>query len=248
MTPGIARLLAHSSRTVLDHYLRPSARERLDRHVLKEARADLDRWTAALHDLVDAERLESYRAYVGAVVATVSPLLIAVCEQEGRDLDALVHAMRPDAPWDPWVCGARSPGKVHRRRPRRVSLGALSPVLRDRCELDWFAHAGAVFEPRSLGGVRFGVRVLDRGLEMAAMLGEARLRTHGSTGSLTIREELPATLAAALPGRALDDLVEHPLLAGAGCIVTRVDDPDFWGTKLRFSLEPVAWTMPWARL
>lgn len=243
----VARLLGHASSRIAEFYIETRGVARRDRLVLATARRQLDGRMSLLHDLVDAERLEAFRDYAGAVVATVSPLLLGLCELAGLDVDELACSMRPHGEWRPWLCGRLPADAARRRKGRRNSLRVLSPDELDRCDLDWFAHAGTVATDLAPGGVRFGCRVADRGLEMAAMLGEARLRTHGSTGWIKIGGELPATLVAAAPGRPLNDLVGHPVLDLHPCVVTHVDEPDFWGTKVHFALEPVRWTMPWAR-
>ena len=90
---------------------------------------------------------------------------------------------------------------------------------------------------------------LDRGLEFAALLGAHRLRTHGKSGSITLKDtSLPEHLRQALPGVELDRVVDHPLLAGSGAVITAIDERSSkWGTKVRFALEPSPWRMPWAR-
>lgn len=112
--------------------------------------------------------------------------------------------------------------------------------------MEWL-HAGVIEHSAEHSLSMLGVRVLDRGLEMAASLGGHRLRTYGGEGSITLGMELPETLAAALPGLVLDRFIDHPLLAGAGCVVTAVDERTMWGTKVRFALAPVPWRLPWAR-
>lgn len=51
--------------------------------------------------------LAVYRAYVGEVVGTASPLLLRVCDLEGVDLDVLTLKLRPGLVWEQWLCGVR---------------------------------------------------------------------------------------------------------------------------------------------
>ena len=248
MTPEeIARLLGHSPAGMMARYGERRGTDVVDRHVVATARRDLEGRMMALHDVVSAKRLEAFRAYSGMVVATVSPLLLRICALAGLCLDELAYDMRPDAAWQPWVCGRRPFDGRQRQKGGKVSLRKLAPDELARCDLDWFAHAGLVVVPPGDGPLPFGMRVLDRGLEVAAMLGDARLRTHGHTGSLTIVGELSATIAAALPGRRLGDVFANPALQGQPCLITQVDDPGLWGTPVTFAMEPSPWTMPWSR-
>lgn len=196
---------------------------------------------------LDARRLAVYRAYVGQAVRVASPLAFRVCELHGMDLDAIAMELRPGMPWDQWLCGVR-PGDAWLRSLAGLVNAADAPEKQRREWAMWeWLHAG-----RSVWGsdlyLKFGIRVIDAGLEMAAFPGGHRIRTQGREGAITLRMELPHTVMAALPGMPLDRLMDHPLTNGAGCVVTAVDESSpRWGTKVRFALDPVPWRMPWAR-
>lgn len=186
-----------------------------------------------------------YRDYVGATVTKITPLLLRWCGLEGLDLDELVDRLGPDRPWTPWLCGPRPTdpakpvkGKASLRKPTRGEVAFH--------DLQHFAYSGVILRPKSKPR-GFGIRVLQDCLEMAAFLGNARLRTFGVEGAVTLPGELPATVAAALPGQPLDRLVQHPLLEGAGCVATRVDEPTPWGSKIHFQVAPRWWRPSWAR-
>lgn len=201
---------------------------------------------ADLAAAVADRRLSLYRDYVGATVSRVSPLLVRWCALEGFDLDQVATMLRPDRPWSAWICGPRPTAPASWRsvtafRPSQSIRGGTA--LHD---LRRFAFSGvAVRVPPAPGA--FGVRVLHDCLEFACMLGNARLRTFRGGGSLLLPHRLPATLAAALPGRTLDALVEHRVLDGAGCVVRDVREHTTRGTEVCFGLRPTAWRMPWAR-
>ena len=215
-----------------------------DRTGLGPSRRALARRLRALRQAVQEEERQAYRAHFGQAVRTVSPLLLRVCECENLDLDVLVARMGPRGAWPNWLCG---PGPDGGRRWKSERNGGGHTGLLDGGEFDSFAHGGLVVRGLGEPGGPFGLRALDRGLEMAAFLGDARLRTHGRTGSLLIRGDLPATLVAALPGRPLDHLVDHWLLAGAGCVVERVEEATRRGTTIVFRLDPIPWRAPWVR-
>lgn len=236
-----------------DHALRRAYAQSLgssaglgDRRSLSRAGRALHARMSRLYGWVGEEEAAAFRAYVGEAVTTVSPLLVRLCELEGHDLDALVAKLAPLGAWPPWLCGWR-PGEKWQRRIVGAVLATPSPTETAAWRFQELVHGGCVVQDLLHPGIPFGVRVLNRGLEMAAMLGEHRIRTHGREGSMTLKAELPRTVAIAMPGRPLDVLVSHPLLDGAGCLVTEVSEPNRRGTKVRFALEPVAWRMPWAR-
>ena len=119
------------------------------------------------------------------------------------------------------------------------------PVL--AYELDLFAHSGLVVRRPSSGVLGFGLRVHFDVLELGAVFGPVWLRTLGGTGLVTSDGELPETVATALPGRALADLVSHPLVDGSRWPILAVDPPHGRGSVVRFACEPLPWRMPWAR-
>lgn len=192
--------------------------------------------------------LAIYRAYLGDAVTTVSPLLLRVCDLNGMSLDGLVQQLCPAMFWDQWLCGVRPGDAWLRSLTGLANARDVTDELRQEWGLQEWLHGGRPVYGPTGHHIVFGIRVLEAGLEMAAFPGGHRLRTHGAEGSLTLRMALPDTVMAALPGVALDRLVDHPLLNGAGCVVTAVDEPTLrWGTKVRFALEPAPWRMPWAR-
>lgn len=209
------------------------------------ARAALDVGLHALGSGVREQRLALYRAYVGGTVTGVSPLLPSWCGHAGIDLDEAAWRLAPDRPWVRWLCG---PAPADPRAPRWGHRSAFRPGPGEAAyhDLRRFAHSGVVIR-RNLRGDGFGIRVLHDRLEFGLFLGNARIRTFGVGGAIQLPDAMPATLASALPGRPLDALVGHPLLEGAGCVVTQVDEPTRWGTKVHFRVAPRPWRLPWVR-
>lgn len=193
-----------------------------------------------------ARLLQLYRGYVGATVNGVSPLLLRWCDLNREDLDEVAWSLGPNRPWMPWLCGPRPlgtmPGSKSWYPPTGMTAGE-----RAYAALQRFAFSGTVLERRSRRDL-FGMRVRHGCLEVGAVLSGTRLRTYGSAGEIVVPGELPSTLVSALPGRTLDQLVQHPLLDGAGCIVFEVGEPQGTGTRILFRLPPVPWRLPWARV
>lgn len=191
--------------------------------------------------------LAVYRAYLGAVIETASPLLFRACALNGLPVDELALRLRPGVAWEQWLCGVRPLDAWCRELVGQTNAPDPTPALRREWALQEWLHVGVIIRDPGRRLTMLGARVLDRGLELAASVGGHRLRTHGDEGSITLRLELPATLMAALPGVPLDRFIDHPLLAGAGCMVTAVDERTMWGTRVRFGLRPLPWRLPWAR-
>lgn len=191
--------------------------------------------------------LALYRAYVGAAVDAASPLLCRACAINGLPVDELVLRLRPGCKWEQWLCGVSPLDAWCRGLVGRTNAPDPTPAQRREWALQEWLHVGVIIRDPRRRLTMLGTRVLDGCLELAASVAGHRLRTHGDGGSITLRMELPDTVMAALPGIPLDRFIDHPLLAGAGCMVTAVDEPTMWGTKVRFALAPVPWRLPWAR-
>jgi hypothetical protein len=200
---------------------------------------------AGLAREVADRRLALYRDYVGSTVTRISPLLRRWCGLEGVQVDDLARRLAPDRPWTTWLCGHRPPNRSRSARWSRRT-GIVGEWEVDYHGLQRFAFAGTVVRTRATGR-GYGLRVLHDRLEMAAFLGTARIRTFGTGGEIVLPGELPATLVAGLAGTPLDRLIDHDLLNGAGCVITDVDEPTGWGTRIAFSQLSEAWRMPWAR-
>jgi hypothetical protein len=220
---------------------------RVGRSTLARAAASLGIAPDQLPTRRDERALAIYRAYVGAVVQTASPLLFQACALNGLALDEVVLRLRPGVRWEHWLCGTRPRDAWCKGLAGQTNAAVATPALHTEWALQEWLHVGVVLRSPERRLPMIGIRVLASGVEMAAALGKHRLRTHGNEGSITLRMELPATVATALPGIALDRFIDHPLLAGAGCVITAVDERTRWGAKVRFTLRPVPWRLPWAR-
>lgn len=94
-----------------------------------------------------------------------------------------------------------------------------------------------------------GVRLSSIGLDAAAPIGPAMVRTMGGSAVLWGWEPLPLVALVACVGRPVDALVAHPAFCGRGYVVERLLDTgsgsNGWG--LEISTDVVPWTVPWAR-
>lgn len=197
-----------------------------------------DRLDAFL-ERIDEIRLALFRRHVAASVVRVSPLALRACAMVGCDIDDVASRLTHELPWVDWLCGPTLPPILRK--------SATTMIADLRFHLDRFAHGGLIVRPPSPGRFGLGVRVYRRGLEMGAVLGEAWLRTHGTTGSLTIAGELPEIVAASIIGRDLAELASHPLIDGAGLRVLGLGRAAGRGSVIMFRCPPVRWRAPWSR-
>lgn len=258
----IARLVDHSSsaaeryagsRTVRggrsdprdrDWFGRGAAARRLDA-ALSEAVAQ-----------VAALELEAWRDYHGATVASASSLALAAFAHAGEDLDEACWSMRPDGDAERWLVGhafaraARAARRAARNAIRKVPRSLEVADARER-----FLHAGLVvrrwFDPRG----ELGIRMSGHGLETAFGLPGVLVRTSGDEATFLVKVPMPETTRAALVGRPVSALVDHPILRDPALVVTDVDGegiapelpfhPDAWRMLVRAPRVP--WRLPWAR-
>ena len=84
-------------------------------------------------------------------------------------------------------------------------------------------------------------------LGFVAALGPCLLAAFGPTAMLKLPEAPPETLVVAMPGREIGALVDHPLFAGRGWRIVRVErDPADGLPVIHFRVPLVPFAMPWA--
>jgi hypothetical protein len=245
--PELAMLLGHSSATA-QRYLASgtaavdlSARGHADRR-LHAALVEADRTARAA-------RLAAYRHYHGTMVASASPLALALFAHEKLDLDHVARELRPDGDWPTWLVGA-SGGRVHRARyaGRKLRCNLCEKDDRDR-----LLHSGHVVrrwrEPEGALGIRFS----EHGLELGACVSGLHIRTLGDLVTMTTDQAVPETVKAALVGRRIGDVFEHPIMNDpAHVIVGVVNSPaepkgEGGAWRLIVRVPRVSWRPPWAR-
>ena len=95
------------------------------------------------------------------------------------------------------------------------------------------------------GGDWIGWRVSGDTVDVAGRLGSGVLVTSRGSMRLWIRQDLPATVCAAMPGRPLGSVVHHPFLADEGLKVVSVDDHGGGGHVIRCRTGRRAFSPPW---
>lgn len=193
------------------------------------------------------ERVELavFRAH-HASVRGASPLALDLLAHAGIDPDQATWALRPRGAAPGWLCGPVD-GRAGRAGARPTTWPDIDREAQDR-----FLHGGLVLRERVAPAGALGIRLSPGGLEVAARLGRAWLRTWRGVATLASAVSLPETVLAALPGRRLDHVFDHPALRGRGYVVERVARRSpLWleggsGWSILFDAAPLAWRPRWA--
>lgn len=174
---------------------------------LREAEAEL---AAELQKVIAAQELALVK--LRAARRRASPLMIGICQMEGFEPATVAAAILPvpihthvsdGHPWLP----TNSSG--HQALGRHF----------DTCYSDLFRNRVSL---RKDPDPRGGLIVMQRGgtLEVQGRIGEAAIATNAGKATLTLTHAVPETVLAAMAGRPISQLVQHPLLADPAYIVT----------------------------
>lgn len=169
----------------------------------------------------ETERLRLFRLHLHATVRRVSPLLIDLCMMEGISIGSAVALIYPPEDW-PWRPLYNVPPSLARLTQQRKGwLG--SPTRQDASRFErLFKNPGVIIRGVVHERGRFAIRPCGEVLGFTAAIGPCLLSAFGSTAMLKLPEMLPETLMAAMPGRQLDALVDHPAFRGRKYRVMRV--------------------------
>lgn len=189
-----------------------------------------------LDRLVESLRLASFRSYLLATVDSMSALVPAVLEMVGSDVPSALQRIRPSQLWpETTATGSQrarpeAPDRPARARGRSAPRPAKligDAVIADGALGDWLE-----------------ARIAGRSLDVSLRSDGYDLSTRDGTGYILLAELLPDTVVAAAKGRALTDVVDHPLFRSRGFIVDRVAQVGN-RTSLTFDAGRMAVDMPW---
>ncbi|MES3150867.1 hypothetical protein [Sphingomonas faeni] len=201
-------------------------------------------------DFEAMERNRLYRLHLQTTVNKVSQLATDLAGHGGLTLCDVAHRLPlPDA-W-PWRIGEGRIMVTSRRwRPIgsavRLKGGVSSSGLRSWPRLGPFA---ANIRPYGDDNGELAFAAVDDVLEAVARLGSCIVQTFRGSGRLLLSETLPETFVVTLPGRPLDELVQHPVLSGRGYVIVDVEKAEYdQAHVVTFTNELRPYTMPWAQL
>ena len=213
-----------------------------DRRRLRQARRVARARAAAIEMARDDAMLAAFRAEIGAVVRSASPLLVSLLADEGLTLDDAAATIRPQACWParPRLSGTLVGRRVHPHLLRYnmigLSNGQLSePPLHGR----WIERAD--------GGYIL-VQLADHSIEMNALIGRVWLETRFGELRVEFVEKVPETLFTGCVGRLIEEIVDHEALRGRGWRIVAIQEVSpISGQTLIVATGSVPYRMPWMR-
>lgn len=206
--------------------------------------AAIDGRIAEFIERVEAERTHLFNQHLHATVRRTSPLLLGLATMEGISIAEAVSQCRPPENW-PRMPHCDFP-------PSRLRVSQLRPIRKGSTNLHEerrfrrvFCDPGVIIRPVDDPRGRFAVRPHSGMLAFTAAIGPSLLSAFGATATLMLREPLPETVAIAMPGRPLRQLIDHPLFSEHPCRVLRVDSDTQAGSSiLSFRVPLVPFEIP----
>ena len=141
--------------------------------------------------------------HVALNVRYVTPLFDIVSRSERIDLDGAVSLITPPRSW-PVARLSTDARRTSRGLERNFAFTSEQIAERHR-------YAGIVVH-RGGGGDVLGTRIVGSSIELTVVRGALMLDTFHGFGRLHIKGPVPDTLAVAMSGRPISQLVEHPWL------------------------------------
>lgn len=194
----------------------------------------------------EMERLRLLRLYLRATVRLASPLLLELAFMEQIRLEDAVALIHPPQDW-PWrPLDDRQPPGLQRLLRRK---GSLASVRRSEVQAfrRHFANPGVVVRDADHPRGRFAIRPHGAVLGFTADVGPCMLSAYGSSAMIKFPDPLPEALLAAMPGRPIGAIIDHPMFADPNFKIRRVQ-PDLADglPVLLFRAPLVAFEMPGA--
>ncbi|WP_375398456.1 nucleotidyl transferase AbiEii/AbiGii toxin family protein [uncultured Sphingomonas sp.] len=169
-----------------------------------------------LHELT----AQVFRAELGAVVRSASPLLISLLAIDGLTLDDAMALIDPGRSWprQPRLSGRSfgHPARNHLLRYyiREMPLGPLA-------EPPWHGHTF-----HRADGDYVTMKIVDHSLELKAKIALVWLETRFGELRVQLDEPFPETLATACVGRPLEEVVDHEAWQWRGWQIVDVEEPE----------------------
>jgi hypothetical protein len=194
----------------------------------------------------EVERKNLFRLHLQTTVRRISPLLIDLAEFESIVLEDMVSLMRapPHWPWRP--LGGFRPCLTRNSMRRNYWLRAAGS--RDAYHFARsFTDPGVVVRKPNNPRGRFAFRPYKDALDFSAAVGPCVLCGIGATAVLKLPYELPESVIVSLPGRKLNEVIDHPVFVGRPYAIKRVMADIFDGLPLLvFRAKLLPFEGPWA--
>jgi hypothetical protein len=196
----------------------------------------------------ELERLELFRSHLQDTLRRISPLLVDLVAFENFVLKDALDLIYPPDNWPqrplyhfPWTNSRSSQRFGHWLR----ASGSGDAWFFERK----FANPGVVIRKASHPKGRFAIRPCGSVLGFAAAIGPCVLSAFGSTAILKLPDPLPETFMASLPGRRLNEIVEHPIFAKREYVIRGATADGSDGLPvLAFGARMISFEGPWPAL
>lgn len=220
-----------------------------DRRRIRRARRDARALCGEIEAAHDLAVNAAFRAELGGVVRSASPVLVSLLALEGMSLDEAVGLLQPTFGWPalPRLAGPTRARSAHLNLARYYSQARISQFAkrwpRPTCERPFYSR----MLDRADGGY-LTLQVIDHSLEVEASIGPALIESRFGELSIEFNRELPATVFAACVGRLIEEIVDHESWRGRGWRITATTEEDYpLGPRLIVTTGAVGYRMPWAR-
>lgn len=212
-----------------------------DHRRIRKARRQARARYAAIEASRAVEAAAAFRAELGAVVRSASPLLISLLAGDGLTLDAAVALIDPAQSWprQPRLSGRSFRHTAHNHLLRYYIAGVPPSQPAEPPSYDHTFHRA--------NGNYVTMKVLDHSLELEARIAPVWLETRFGELRIQLDESLPETLATASVGRLLEEIVDHDAWRGRGWRILDIEEPvaSYFGQTLIVATGSVPYRISW---
>jgi len=195
----------------------------------------------------EAARLRLYRLKLQITVGRVSPLAIDLASHGNFQLDDVARCLQPPSSW-PWrdVMSGRDCATNRRWRPVGTPNGIKGMTASVPGAWPRLGPGAALMLRAEDGRGELAYVVSGNVLEAVTRLGDCILQTDQGIARVLLDDVLPETLVAALPGRRLDEMFDHPVLNGRGYVIERIRQSEPSAAHvITFRTGLLPFSMPW---
>lgn len=207
---------------------------------MRKARRQARARYAEIGAIRDAQAAAAFRAELGAVVRSASPLLISLLAIDGLTLDAAVALIDPAQSWprQPRLSGRSFKHSAHNHLLRYYIARLPNRLVGSPSHEHTFHRAD---------GNYVTLKLVAHSLELEARIAPVWLETRFGELRVQLDQSLPDTLAIASVGRLLEEIVDHAAWRGRGWRISKIKDPvtSYYGHTLIVHTGSVPYRIIW---
>lgn len=220
-----------------------------DHRRMRKARREAHARSTEIDAARDAAVTAAFRAEIGAVVRSASPLLIAMLAVEGLTLDDAVGMLAPPIGWPnrPRLSGPNGVMPLHTHLLRHYLAGVPSiPGGYPLRQVSVHPLVNRRFERADGGYLR--MEVVDHSLEIEAQVGPVSVSSRFGALRIVLDSDLPQTIFIACVGRLIEDVVDFDVWRGLRWRIVAIEEAvGMRGQSLLVAAGSVPYRLPWAR-